>query len=217
MGRLMAFLIVLVFASACGGSKPPRAEWSEDPGLFRLMEWMEGDFDNTASLRDAGRMAVEEHYPIEVHLRKLVNVPNGLYVEQAAMSKPDKPYRQRVYRLRKDGDKFVSEVWVLKNEAKYVNAHRNPEVLVDINPDEIVHKEGCDVVLAWRDGRYVGGTLGTGCATNLNGATYATAEIEVFNGGFSSWDRGFDAAGKQVWGAEKLGYLFTRTAAVPGP
>ncbi len=210
MGRLLAILLVLMVGSSCGGNKPPRPEWSDDPGLVRLMEWMEGDFDNTASLEDPGRKAIEEHFPIEVHLRRLPNIPNALYIEQAAMANPAKPYRQRVYILRKDGDVFVSAVHTLRDPAKFVNAHIHTDMLADIVPGEIDLKEGCDVALRWDGERYAGGTRGKGCATDLNGASYATAEIEIFDGRFSSWDRGFDANGAQVWGAEKLGYLFKR-------
>ncbi len=216
MARLLSFLLVVLVMSSCGRSKPPRPEWSEDPALQRLMVWLEGDFDNTASLADPGRKGTEEHVPIEVHVRRLPNVPNAFYVEQASMEKPDKPYRQRVYILAKVGKTFVSRVHTLKDPARWVNAHHDPSVLSDLTMDGVDYKDGCDVVLKWNGERYVGGTQGKGCATDLNGASYATAEIEVFDGGFSSWDRGFDAAGVQVWGARKLPYLFARTRAGGG-
>jgi hypothetical protein len=35
--------------------------------------------------------------------------------------------------------------------------------------------------------------------------------VEVRPDGLVSWDRGFDADGQQVWGAEKGPYVFTRS------
>ena len=36
----------------------------------------------------------------------------------------------------------------------------------------------------------------------------ATSEVVVSPGRIESWDRGFDAEGAQVWGAEKGAYVF---------
>jgi hypothetical protein len=36
----------------------------------------------------------------------------------------------------------------------------------------------------------------------------ATSEVVVSPGRIESWDRGFDAEGVQVWGAEKGAYVF---------
>ena len=56
----------------------------------------------------------------------------------------------------------------------------------------------------------MGGTRGEGCASNLRGAAYATSEVVIMPGRIESWDRGFDAEGHQVWGAEKGAYVFVR-------
>jgi CpeT protein len=48
------------------------------------------------------------------------------------------------------------------------------------------------------------------CPSNLRGATYATSEVVVQHDKMISWDRGFDSRDKQVWGAEKGGYIFMK-------
>ena len=35
-------------------------------------------------------------------------------------------------------------------------------------------------------------------------------EVSMESGRIESWDQGFDANGKQVWGAEKGGYVFLK-------
>jgi len=57
---------------------------------------------------------------------------------------------------------------------------------------------------------YEGSTEGNNCESDLRGAKYATSEVKISKDGIISWDRGYDAEGKQVWGAEKGGYIFKR-------
>jgi hypothetical protein len=45
----------------------------------------------------------------------------------------------------------------------------------------------------------------------MRGASYATSEVVLRDDGLDTWDRGFDDAGKQVWGATKGAYQFRRT------
>jgi hypothetical protein len=42
------------------------------------------------------------------------------------------------------------------------------------------------------------------------GAVYATSEVTVTPEALISWDRGFGAAGEQVWGAVTGGYVFKK-------
>ena len=41
--------------------------------------------------------------------------------------------------------------------------------------------------------------------------SYTTSEVSIEARAITSWDRGFDADGAQVWGAEKGPYVFART------
>lgn len=63
--------------------------------------------------------------------------------------------------------------------------------------------------------RVEGGTIGRACASGLRGAAYATSDVVVGPGRIASWDRGFDAAGIQVWGAENGAYVFLRGGDAP--
>jgi len=176
-----------------------------------LLTWMEGDFTNEQALADKERAAVEEHLPIEVHMRRLPQFHAGLYVEQAAMSAPDRPYRQRVYLAKEIGNSIVMEVFTLADPARFRNAHKDPELLATIRLEDLTHRGGCDVILRYDGVKYVGGTEGTGCASELGDAKYATSKVEVSALEFSSLDQGWIAHGQQAWGAEKLPYLFAKT------
>ena len=61
-----------------------------------------------------------------------------------------------------------------------------------------------------RKGAYTGATHDRDCESRLRGAAYATTEVRIDAQGMTSWDRGYDAEGRQVWGATEGGYRFKR-------
>lgn len=136
-----------------------------------------------------------------------------LYLEQARTGMA--PYRQRLYVLERDGadDRAVSRVFELNAPMDYVGLCSDPS-RVTFTPDDVIERAGCAVHLTARDDRFEGGTQGMGCESVLNGATYASSEVVLRSNGFSSWDRGYNAAGMQVWGATAGPYLFARRTPV---
>ena len=130
----------------------------------------------------------------------------------------DKPYRQRVYRVsRGENGVIASAVYTLPDPQKQVGAWRDREPLKYLNPEDLELRAGCTVsLLYYRKGYFAGGTEGTGCASGLRGAAYATSEVIVGPERIESWDRGYDAEGVQVWGAEKGAYVFLRCGAETG-
>ncbi|MFY2762669.1 chromophore lyase CpcT/CpeT [Arenimonas sp. MALMAid1274] len=134
-----------------------------------------------------------------------------LYVEQAMVDAPGKPYRQRVYRLRSDGQGGVaSEVFLIQDPARFVRGWETG-ALAQLDEADLSPRPGCTVYLAWEPGGFRGATRGQGCESHLRGARWASAEVALFQGGLHSWDRGFDAEGRQAWGATAGPYHFLRT------
>ncbi len=134
-----------------------------------------------------------------------------LYVEQALANRQDKPYRVRIYRLSMRNGQYVSEVYTLKDEKKWIGSWKTPEALDALPLDGIELKAGCEVVLDKTDkGTYSGKTGDKTCPSELRGASFAKSTVTVSPGKIVSWDQGFDSEGKQVWGAEKGGYIFLK-------
>ncbi|MEO0482602.1 MAG: chromophore lyase CpcT/CpeT [Planctomycetota bacterium] len=137
-----------------------------------------------------------------------------LYVEQALASAADRPYRQRVYRMTAlPSGKVRSEVFTFASDpASVAGAWKNPVLFDSMSPADLGSREGCAVELAYleEDDLFTGSTVGTGCVSTLNGAAYATSVVTLRDGELTSWDRGFDAQGDQVWGAEDGAYVFIR-------
>lgn len=138
-----------------------------------------------------------------------------LYVEQAmtpAAGDAYRPYRQRVYRLTDEGGALVSTVYELPGDPlEYAGAWALPELFSGLAPADLIEREGCAIVLLEGEGgAFVGSTNGDDCKSSLRGASYATSRVTIRPGVVESWDQGFDAEGKQVWGATAGGYVFRR-------
>jgi hypothetical protein len=205
---LAIFASLIVSLSACTGSKQSS---SSSKDLDRLLGMMQGSFNSSAQAkRDSNYYDISlEMCPIWPHSKDA----HWLYVEQAVTAIKGKPYRQRVYRVsaRPDGS-FISEVYTLPDEAGFVGAYLTPEKFKELRPEELVLRAGCAVILHKAGDGFEGATEGDGCESNLRGAKYATSKVEISQGRIQSWDQGFDATGKQVWGATLGGYEFIRQA-----
>lgn len=217
-----AGLMVSAFASiSCTGSNSEpgitpspvvSAPEGVDAELKRLKLWLSGSFSSRQQSIDDARY-------FDIHLR---SVPiwvdredaEWLYVEQAAAQALDRPYRQRVYKLTRESDgSLMSTVYALPGDPmSYAGAWRTPAVFDAISPSDLSERIGCAIVLEWEatSGSFIGSTVGNNCQSSLSGATYATAEVTLKGNELRSWDRGYDAADEQVWGAQAGPYIFRR-------
>lgn len=182
-------------------------EISED--LEQLTDWMTGEFDSSEQAAEDS-----SYYNITLKMTRIwPDKTNGIYiyVEQAVASTPDEPYRQRVYFLSQiDEFNFSSDIYELKEPEKYIGTWQNAEDWSDSNVFDLKYKEGCTVFLNYDGFQYTGQTNKGACSSSLRGAAYATSEVVMLPSQLTSWDRGYDASDKQVWGAEKGPYIFKK-------
>jgi CpeT protein len=136
-----------------------------------------------------------------------------LYIEQAAAAALDRPYRTRVYHLVAEPDGRVrSDVYTLPGgRYDWAGAWRDVSRFDAIAPADLTLRDGCSVFLTMEGDAFIGGTEGTGCASNLGDAAYATSEMTLLPDRLLTWDRGWTASGEQAWGAVGGGYEFIRT------
>ncbi len=214
---LLLLLLLLLLAAGCSGTgtvvldKEPTL--GDDADLMRLTGWMTGAFSSERQSQED-----ERFFDIRLHVARIWPERDDavwLYVEQAAATALERPYRQRVYRLTRISDEVLeSRIFELAEPETYAGAWSNPETLQATAPEELTYRTGCEVLLKFtgeaRD-RVVGGTLGNLCKSELRGASYATTRVEIDGAGMVSWDQGFDAEDSQVWGSEVGGYRFLRT------
>ncbi|MBM3317343.1 MAG: chromophore lyase CpcT/CpeT [Candidatus Eisenbacteria bacterium] len=187
----------------------------KDAQLEAVCAWMTGCFSS------AEQAAADTSF-FDVRLR-MAPIWSGrgdgcwLYVEQAIAGSEHKPYRQRVYHLTRAGAGAVaSAVHELAAPLRFVGAWRDPAILDGLAPDSLHAREGCVIYLEWEPpGRFTGATRGRECLSSLRGASYAVSEVVLTPGAITTWDRGYDDAGRQVWGAERGGYIFRKISSDP--
>jgi hypothetical protein len=203
----IVLLCLSILGWNCAASK--QASTPSDK-LAQLLTYMTGDFSSQAqSQRDT------DYFDIRLHIRPIWltdKANHWLYVEQATAKSPEKPYRQRVYKVEKEGENgFKSIVYTIDEPAKWIGAFKNPVTLDQYKPANLLLREGCTVFLqAQKDGTFKGATQGEGCESNLRGAKYAISTVTISDKMLLSWDQGFNDKKVQVWGATKGGYAFIK-------
>lgn len=186
------------------------AQNNDKASIDLLARCMLGSFSSAEQAR-----ADTTYFNIELEMARIWRSRTDgiwVYVEQARADAKHKPYRQRVYRLQQvDDSTFSSTVYSLDSAEWYVGGYKLTKLLDRTAPEKLVLLEGCALTLHHRNGVFVGATDARSCRNNWGQASYATSEVTVRPDRLISWDRGWNEAGEQVWGATKGGYIFVKT------
>ncbi len=217
---LLAITLIAAASLLAACAARPNADsgsTSAQQPLAELTDWMTGSF----SSQQQAESDPANFRDVRLHMARIwPDRSDGpwLYVEQAMANTLDQPYRQRVYRLSAEpGGVFRSRVYRFRDESPeslraLAGAWREPAPLANLSPADLTALEGCDIVMTRAgDASFVGATAGTGCASTRAGASYTTAQVTITPESLTSWDRGFDASGTQVWGATAGGYRFIKS------
>lgn len=206
MRHLLAFSILLITILSCKDAT--KTELKEDKELKELFALMQGSFSS-----EIQSQVDSTYYNIVLHMYPIWEEKgNFLYVEQAQNTRPNSPYRQRIYEVKRHSDStFSSAIYRLNTDSLWIGKWKNPKAFDSITLENISLKEGCDVILNKVAPKYFTGKTGDNtCESIMNGASFARSEVEILEDKIISWDRGFDANGNYVWGAEKSGYIFNK-------
>lgn len=177
---------------------------------LELATLMEGNFNTKKqSLIDTG------YFDIRLNMKRIWPEREDavwLYVEQSAASSPEKPYRQRIYKLtNKDYNLFESAIFELAEPLRFVGEWKSMNAGKSIDPESLIPLEGCSVYLKKvGEQMYSGSTVADNCLSDWRGAKYVSSIVTVLKSGLITWDRGFNENGIYLWGAEKAGYFFER-------
>lgn len=137
--------------------------------------------------------------------------PNAVYLyqEQALTKQLSKPYRQRFLKIAPTKDNLLVESAAFKPSSpkNWIGLCDKPETQRVVQRREF-GESNCSVFLRPTGKNYTGETAPGGCPSNFRGATRITNTIILHQTGMDTRDRGFDATGKQVWGAKEQPYQF---------
>lgn len=207
--QVLAVVLVLALGIvSCATSNDPVSTQPKTSRADEVANILIGQFSSQAQSEED-----PQYFPISLrHIPIWTDRSDGpwLYVEQAFAARPLEPYRQRVYQLVETAEDIQSIVFELPGDvSRFVGA--TADEFASVKPDDLTIRDGCTVYLERVSAtHYRGATRGSGCETTIRGATYATSEVDLQFGALETWDRGFDAQGKQAWGATAGPYRFER-------
>ncbi|MBU3741224.1 MAG: hypothetical protein FGM24_02950 [Candidatus Kapabacteria bacterium] len=208
---------ILVMMMTVGIGLPVHAQTQpakRDVDFERLLPWMDGSFSSEAQSK-----ADTSFQHVVLHMKRIwYDRTDGawFYVEQAMAAAQDRPYRQRVYNVRRVEQGMIeSAVYTFKKPEDVIGAWKDTTLIDDKSPSELVKRRGCEVFLQADFASYIGRTMGMACASDLRGASYATSEVTISYDRIVSWDRGYNPANEQVWGSTAGPYIFLRTTPLP--
>ncbi len=214
VGMLLALLFAFLAGPAGGQSPAPAGARQAAKDLMLLQSWMTGSFSSRSQAsRDTSYRDLRLHV---APIWPAMSAAHWFYVEQAAAGHEKTPERQRVWRLslRDDGRYEIAD-FTLPSPSRVVGAWSEPveKRLARVTPDSLQQREGCTVWLRKQRDQFAGGTEGKGCTAEpggTEGSAYSTSELQVRPDRLILLDRGWDAGGKQVSGAQKGGSEFVR-------
>ena len=219
------FGIILIFVAliACnnravtqnGNSNSPTVQTEQNgrrmDSFTYLRLCMQGDFSSEQQSKSDS-----DYFDIRLRMVPIwENTPEKfyLYVEQAVANSLDKPYRQRIYEVEKiDETHFVSKIYTMTNPQRFTGKKSEAPIFNEFSKDSLILKSGCEVNLIYNPDKsnFTGSTGKQTCPSERSGAAWATSKVDIDEEKMVSWDQGWDANGKQVWGAVKGGYIFIK-------
>jgi len=175
-----------------------------------------GTFDNNAQASsDPKHAKAMRLVAVKVPKSRLGDGAPVLYVEEAPLSAPGRPTRQRFYRLESEGADVIARVFDPKSPARVRGRWRTPADLALLGEAEVVERSGCAVRLKRADGGWSGGSEGVTCPPFVPGARYAESDLRLAPGRVESWDRDYDAKDLQLVISPARPWVFERRSDGP--
>lgn len=179
-----------------------------------IADRLEGVMDTSAQARANPNFSHVRMVTCRVSLSRAGDLPAStilMYQEQALSTKLGQPYRQRFLQIGPSpySQSVRSLAFRPSNPNQWINFCNRP------TRDRILSQRDlgtpiCSVFLRQVGPDYVGNTPIDGCPAQVRGAVRITNHIVLHQTGMTTWDRGYDATGKQVWGAQTEAYQFLR-------
>ena len=180
-----------------------------DPALIDYARTVTGRFSSVAQHRRDPRYDEVEARIVRIWPERTDAL--WLYQEQAVLigaASPEagraKPYFQFVARVVPIGQGlFRRDNYRVRDGARFGGARVGGLTEADLAPASC-HNRIERVSAGW----YLGRT--ESCANGYKGATWMQSLSAASRTTYVNWDRGFDDAGRRVWGPEEGGYVFDR-------
>ena len=202
MKQFLLVLFISMLLSSCN-SRPIK-----DTELHSLVMLVTGNFSNEEQAKND---------PSFAHLN-LINIliwedQPGYWVYSELFDKnSDNIYGQRILHYeRVDSSTFVSTSYRLLNSKDYLGGWKDKRIFSKLTLDSLEIREGCQVYFEKNTSTiYSGKTNKNSCTSSIDYIEYITSNFVISKDKISIWNRGYDKAGKQVWGKIKGPYKYKR-------
>lgn len=181
------------------------------PELLALASYLAGEFDNQAQASAEPAWYVHLRVwqrPVPIFLEDSLT----LFVEQASVVNLDKPYRQRIARLRSNPNapnELQVQYYMLKDPGAFRGAGSNPELLRQLTEAEMDLLPGCTLTVSqqlltpstYQFSAFLPAASRC-CFTYQGEIRQVSLGFEATPAQLLSYDKGIDpATGKALWGA----------------
>lgn len=201
--------------TAATPAKPaaPRAipAWS-DPEFAKIGKMLIGTWKTTAPVAQSGAAAGLSDVVMSIIQVASADLKDAMYVETARLDSLHAPYRQAIFQLYTFKGKTRLRTYEFIgfefDPASLTGLWTAPELFPEIKRTNLIAT--LDVDLSPNAAGFSGKTPYP-YPTGVGGAVEMTSELTLTGDALTSADRGYDAAGKILWGSsEKERYTFTR-------
>jgi hypothetical protein len=113
------------------------------------------------------------------------------------------PFLQRLVRIGMAGSGMLMVEYGLPGDAsRFAGAWRDPaRAFAGVDPRTLREVPNCRQDVASQNLIiYAGGTIGQACRARVPAGAYAVSDFSLTTSSLRTWDRGYDASGKVVWG-----------------
>lgn len=211
--KVLSWVAGLVSVSSVAVAAPVLAEALSADAVLDVASHLVGVMDTSAQAAANSKFVAVRMTTCEVAVEGAALSGEAgsiyLYQEQALVRKLGEPYRQRFLQvaLAADGERVESRTFKPVDVLRWTGlcGRSGEQTITSADFGELV----CTVALRPSVlGGYVGSTPREGCPVTLRGASRLTNVVVLFDQGMETWDRGFDEAGTQLWGAKDEPYRY---------
>ncbi|WP_298543218.1 chromophore lyase CpcT/CpeT [uncultured Aquimarina sp.] len=122
-------------------------------------------------------------------------------------------YNQRIINFKKLDSLTISSVnYSIPDQKRYANGWKDISIFDHLTIDSLKIRDGCDVYFKKKTSTiYHGKTKKGTCSSSFSSKiSYTTSNIVISKNKITSWDRGYNTQGKQIWGKIQGPYKFIR-------
>lgn len=190
----MKYFVLLLLTSLSFNSF---AQMDDEVKLFA--KWLEGKYTTEGETVQPPRT---EHETMRF-VRIWKDLPDlWIYMEQAHADEPEKPFRQWLFWVEKQGENLMLETNILADTVDLPGNLSAAELEQQLDIDMTEIEKGCEIFMAY-DGFAVfsGATVQAYCELEIRGSDYVTIRMNLSETGIDWWEYGMKRGGEFVWGS----------------